>query len=178
MFNGFTATITDASGLQDGDLAIINATTTPEPGTWILLGTGVLFIGIAQMGRRRWTGKVLSGTALGLGVALLLLPGKANAQDAVKLNAVTSPSSGSAGTSTVSVTGTGFPSGSISAAAVTVSLSATCGGSPTTAAASTVQTVIGTSDKVGFIIPSSLAAATYYVSVSANSAGGVGLTSS
>jgi len=43
----FSATITDPTGgpLQDGDLAIINATTgsggtTPEPGTLLLLGSG------------------------------------------------------------------------------------------------------------------------------------------
>ena len=171
VFYDFSATLSDPSGLSDGDLAIINATTTPEPATWMMMGTGLLLIGIAQVGRRKLAaGKRISTTALSLGFALLLLPGTAKAQDTVKLNAVTSPSSGSAGTSTVSVTGTGFPSGGISAANVMVSLAATCGGSGTTTVASTAQTIIGTSDKIGFVIPASLAAGNYFVSISGISA--------
>ena len=178
VFYDFSATISDPSGLSDGDLAIINATTTPEPATWIMMGTGLLLIGIARVGRLKLAAsKRISGTALSLGFALLLVPSAAKAQDTVKLNALTSPSSGSAGTSTVSVTGSGFPSGGISAANVMVSLATTCGGSGTTTVASTVQTIIGTSDKIGFVIPSSLAAGSYFVSVSGTSVSSVSFSS-
>lgn len=179
VFLSFSATTDDPGGLADGDLAVINAVTTPEPSTWLLLGTGLFMIVIAQVGRRRLLSpKRLFGTTLGLGLAVMLLPTSAHAQSTVKLNAVTSPSSGSAGTSTVSVTGSGFPSGAISPANVLVSLATSCGGSPTTAAASTVTTVIGTSDKVAFAIPNSLAAGTYYVSLSGTSNGGTSFLSS
>ena len=176
VFHTFSATIDDPSGLADGDLAVINAVTTPEPSTWLLLGTGLFMFGV--VGRRRLlTSKRLFGTTLGLSLAVLLLPSAAHAQSTVKLNAVTSPSSGSAGTSTVSVTGSGFPSGAISPANVLVSLATSCGGSPTTAAASTVSTVIGTTDKVAFAIPGSLAVGTYYVSLSGTSNGGTSFLS-
>jgi rhamnogalacturonan endolyase len=174
----FSATISDPGGLSDGDLAVINATTVPEPATWTMLGMGLFgLVSITGAGtvRRRF-----SGVALGLAgvLALLLFPATSNAQATVKLNAVTSPSSGTAGTSTVSVTGSGFPSGAISPANALVSLATSCGGSPTTAAASTVTTVIGTTDKVAFAIPGSLAAGTYYVSLSGTSNGGTSFSSS
>jgi hypothetical protein len=169
VFLSFSATIDDPGGLADGDLAIINAVTTPEPSTWMLFGTGLFMIVIAQVGRRLRTSKRIFGTMLGLSLAVVLLPTAAHGQSTVKLNAVTSPSSGSSGTSTVSVTGSGFPSGGISPANILVSVATSCGGSPTTAAASTVTTVIGTTDKVAFAIPGSLAAGNYYVSLSGTS---------
>ena len=180
VFYDFTATISDSSGLSDGDLAIINATTTPEPATWMMLATGLLF-GSALVVRQKFlTRKGIFRASLCICFALLLLSVAAKAQSTVKLNSVTSPSSGSAGTSTVNVTGSGFPSGAISPANVLVSISATCGGgSPATVAASTVQTVIGTTDKVGFLIPGSLTAGTYgYVSISGTSASEISFTSS
>src|SRR6202012_4270475 len=42
ILDNFTATLTDPSGLSDGDFAIINATETPEPSSWLLLFTGLL----------------------------------------------------------------------------------------------------------------------------------------
>ena len=176
VYFGFTATITDPNGfLSDGDLAVINATTTPEPSTWMMMGTGLLLLGVA-----RWkflSSRRASGVALSLGFAVLLLPVAARAQATVKLSAVTSPSSGTAGTSTVNVSGTGFPSGAILPANVLVSLASTCGGSPTSTAASTVQNIIGSSDKVGFVIPSSLAAGSYFISVSGTSVSSVSFSS-
>jgi len=178
VFYTFSATIDDPSGLTDGDLAIINAVTTPEPSTWLLLATGLFMIILAHVGRRRaLTSKRLFGAVLGLCLPVLLLPASAHAQSTVKLNAVTSPSSGTAGTSTVSVTGSGFPSGGIAPANVLVSLATSCGGSPTTAVATTVTTIIGTTDKVSFAIPGSVAAGTYYVSLSGSSNGGVSFSS-
>ncbi len=177
MVREFSATISDPGGLSDGDLAVITAT-APEPATWTLLGTGL--IGLMSLTGARWV-KLLgtrrgSGVALGLGFAVLLIPVSSRAAT-VKLNTLTSPSTGAAGTSTVSVTGSGFPSGTIAPANVLVSLSATCGGSPTTAAASAVQKVLGTTEKVSFVVPGSLAAGTYSVSVSGMDSNEVDFTS-
>ena len=173
----FSATISDPGGLSDGDLAVITAT-TPEPATWTLLGTGL--IGLMSLTGARWV-KLLgtrrgSGVALGLGFAVLLIPVSSKAAT-VKLNALTSPSTGAPGTSTVSVTGSGFPSGTIAPANVLVSVSATCGGSPTTAAASAVQKVLGTTEKISFVVPGSVAAGTYSVSVTGIDSNEVGFTS-
>jgi len=191
LFNGSTATVvrefsvtlSDPSGLADGDLAVITAT-TPEPATWTMLGTGLIgLVGMAGgrgrklLAARRGSGVGRrSGAALSLGFALLLVPVCSKAAT-VKLNAVTSPSTGAAGSSTVSVTGLGFPSGTISPGNVLVSVSATCGGSATTAAASAVQKVLGTTEKIQFSVPGSLAAGTYFVSVSGMDSNGVDFTS-
>ncbi len=163
----FTATIDGGKQtLSNGDLAVINASTVPEPGTWMMLGTGLIgLLRMAGVGRIRRLGGKRSGIALGVGVALLLMPAMSKAVT-VKLNSLTSPTTGAAGASTVTVTGSGFPSGTISPANVFVSLSATCGGSPTTVTASTVQKVLGTTARVSFGVPASLAAGTYFVSVS------------
>jgi hypothetical protein len=175
ILSSFSATINDPSGLSDDDLAIIDATQTPEPPSWMMLATGlllILFLVLARGMKRRPV-----GLALGLGLALLVLPGALKAQTMVKLSADTSPSIGSAGATTVSVTGTGFPSGAIAPGSVLVSLSATCGGAPTTAPASSVQNIIGTSDKIEFLVPGSLAAGRYFVSVSGTSASAVSFAS-
>lgn len=177
VFRGFSATISDPSGLSDGDLAIINATATPEPATWTMLGMGVLLLIVGRAGIGLRLKKCSAGVALGVGCAVLLMPGMARAQATVKLNALTSPSSGTAGTSTVNVGGTGFPTGPIPAANVVVTLSGTCGGAGTTAPAATVQNVIGSSDKIGFAIPGSLSAGSYFVSVSGTSASAVSFSS-
>jgi len=145
----FSVTISDPSGLSDGDFGIINATATPEPATWTMLGSGLIgLMGMAGATRRKLLAKIRkSGIALGIGLALLLVPAAMKAQ--VHLSADTVPSLGSSGTSTVSVTGTGFPSGPIATSGVTVTLAATCGGSPVggQAAVTAVQDVIATTLK-------------------------------
>jgi hypothetical protein len=174
----FMATISDPGGLSDGDLAIINASTTPEPSSWMLLATGLLALGAWRLRLWKVSTRNSAGTVLGVGL-LFMLCGGADAQAAtVKLNAVTSPSSGSAGTSTLSVSGTGFPSGAISPGSVTVSVAATCGGSGASTTATAVQNVIGTSDKVSFVLPASLVAGNYFVSVSGTSESDTSFTSS
>ncbi len=170
IYQNFSATISDPSGLTDGDLAIIDAAETPEPSTWLLLLTGLFVVPVCRI--RRWKpmhNRGSSAIVLGAGV-LFLLQGGARAQgQTVKLNAVTSPSSGTAATTTVSVTGTSFPSGTIDPSNVTVSIAGTCGGVGASTPAKTVQTVIGTTDKVSFTIPGSLMAGNYFVSISGTS---------
>jgi hypothetical protein len=85
---------------------------------------------------------------------------------AVKLNVATSPGSGVAGSSYVNVTGSGFPSGAITPANVVVSLGSACGGPPVaTTTASSVRLILGSSDRVQFEIPSSVAPGTYFVTL-------------
>ena len=168
---GFSASIPGSGGsLSDGDLAVINATPVPEPETWTLLGTGLVSLfGIARASKRKGT-RLLErqrgcGVALSFG-CLLLLPAVASEGSTVKLNALSSPSSGASGSSSVSVTGSGFPSGTISPATVVVALSPTCGGTAKMATVSAVQKILGSSDKIEFLVPGGLDAGTYFVSVS------------
>src|ERR1700679_3253035 len=143
-----------------------------------MLAMALLLLGVGRAGSLQVLArKSGSGIVLTVALAILLLPGALKAQATVKLNAVASPSSGTAGPSTGGVTGTGFPSGTIAPANVLVSLSASCGGTATTAVATVVQNIIGSSDKVEFVIPSSLAAGSYFVSVTGTSVSGVSFTS-
>ena len=86
VYYDFSTTLSDPGGLAGGDLAIINATVTPEPATLILLGTALLLLVAASSGRlKQLTRKRGYGIALGLGFALCLLPKIANAQATVNL---------------------------------------------------------------------------------------------
>ena len=165
---GFSAMISDPSGLSGGDLAVIDASPVPEPPAWTLLGLGI--IGLIAMGRMGALKRRRSGLALGICGALLAFPAASHAAT-VNLSTLTSPSS-AAGASTVSVSGTGFPSGTISPATASVSLSSACGGSPTPTTVSAVQKVLGTSDRVQFAVPGTLPAGTYFVSVSGTDSNG------
>jgi hypothetical protein len=159
----FSATITDPSGfLLDGDLAVIDATVTPEPSPWLLLATGVLgmlfFVGAGRVKRRHVV------RALPLLCLLLLLPAASHAQSSVTLSSATTPGSAVSG-GNVSVTGSGFPSGSITPADVSVTVAGTCGGGGTSATAILVTDVLGPVYKVELTVPG-LSAGTYYISIS------------
>ena len=160
---GFSVTLTDPGGfLSDGDFAIIDATTVPEPSTWILLGSVLIgLLGVAGMRRlkRRPVGPVLA-----LGCLLFLIPGVSRAQTAISLSSGTTPSTGASG-GTVSITGSGFPSGTIAPGDVSITVASTCGGAGTPATAVSVLHVLGSVDKVGFTVPG-LSAGIYYVSIS------------
>jgi hypothetical protein len=159
----FSATITDPSGfLLDSDLAVIDATVTPEPSTWLLLGTGVLgLLVLAGRGRVKRRHVVSAMSLLG---ALLLLPAASHAQSSVTLSTTTTPSSAVSG-GNVSITGSGFPSGSITPADVSVTVAGTCGGAGTSATPILVTDVLGPVYKVELTVPG-LSAGTYYVSIS------------
>ena len=97
----------------------------------------------------------------------------------VYLNASTAPSSGVVGVTNVNLTGSGFPSGVIPPGNVTISLATTCGGSAgTTTTALSVKTIIGSSDRIQFQIPASLAKGGYFVSMSGTTLGGTSFQSS
>jgi hypothetical protein len=191
----FTSTITDSTGgpLQDTDFALISGTTgstpppptVPEPETFLLVGSGLA--GLAGLKRRSLSklralcsGKAFRvGGVLAFAIIFLALSVGAHAQAIVKLNATTSPASGFAGTTTPLVNGSGFPALPIAGASTTVSFAATCGGAViTTTAATGVTGVIGSTDRVQFLIPSSLTTGTYFVKVAGTNGGGTTFTSS
>jgi hypothetical protein len=177
----FSVTITDPSGtLQDGDIGIITTspgtgTNMPEPATWPLVCVG---LGLCALGRRAARRSICaSATLLVLILSASIL--QLSAATTVRLNEATTPGTGVSGSSQVYVAGTGFQN-PIAASGVTVSLSATCGGSviATTPALSVTQ-VIGSSDRVEFLIPGSIIkTAFYYVSLSGTNSAGVPFTSS
>jgi len=190
----FTATISDSSGLSDGDFALISATVagggptvTPEPGTFVMVGSGLAFA-LAGLNRRRMraalAGLSRSGTGWGITLAvtavIVAAPG-AHAGTApvdVKLNTLTSPSSGLSGVTLVNVTGSGFP-GPVNASSVTLSFSKTCGGSVTaTAKAGSASSVLGTTDRISVEIPGAVPTGSFYVSVTGSTTGGTAFVSS
>src|SRR5579864_7842872 len=83
------------------------------------------------------------------------------AQTLVTLGPTTSPPAGAAGVTSVNVTGNGFPTGSILPASTSVMLNPANGtGSSATTAPTTVTTIIGTTRRVTFTIPGSIAVST------------------
>jgi len=166
----FSATISDPSGLQDGDSALIVAQ-TPEPSALILAGTGL--IGLFLMRRRFLMGRSKSALgAIGLGCVVLLAAAQASVGQSVSLSAWTAPNSGAAGVTAVNITGSGFPTGTIPAANVTLSVASSCAGSGTLASVNSVTKIVGSTERVQFVIPGSLATGTYYASLSGSTSTG------
>src|SRR5690349_10351851 len=86
---------------------------------------------------------------------------------AVKLNVATTPDNGVAGVNNINLTGSGFPSGTITPGNVSISLASTCQGTAAaTATAISVISIIGTSKRINFVVPSSLAKGTYFADIS------------
>lgn len=168
----FDTLITDPTGgpLMDGDFGIIYASpgtlSVPEPATWLMMAAGLA--GIWLLRRKPFgASRAVMMAVIGLvGAALFFVPVSASATAAVHLNSYTTPSSGTAGVSNVNITGSGFPTGTITPANVSISLATSCGGAGTPALAISVKPLIGTSDRIGFTVPSSLATGLYYISIS------------
>ena len=128
--------------------------------------------GPARM-REAWLVVVLGG----------LLVSTPLAQTGVKLTATIAPAAGQPGIHSLVATGSGFPSGTIPPANVTITLEpVTPGGGPSVAATATgVATVIATTRRVTFKIPPTLlvgAPTAYTVGVSGTTSTGVAFTSS
>jgi hypothetical protein len=105
-------------------------------------------------------------TALVLG-AFVLLQTAASAQ--VTLSTAAVPSSGLAGTTTIHVTGSGFPSG-LTAASVTMSFASSClAVTPAGTTTATRITLLGGTDMIYGLIPGSLKTGTYAVWVTGSS---------
>src|SRR5271165_4710527 len=114
-----------------------------------------------------------------VGAVLISMP--ILAQASVLLGGAANPPSGQAGETSVTVTGSGFPSGTISPASVTVTLTPRSGGSAVTSTASSVTFVKGTTNTIGFLIPASISVSTptvYQVAISGATTGGTGFQSS
>lgn len=147
-------------------------------------GLGILFasswamIGRLRLSRRgliAWQGTSRAVTGMGCGLALLFFCGT-GAGASVILNPVATPGSASAG-SKVSVTGLGFPLGTIPAANLSVSVASSCGGSPTAASVVAADKILPTVEKVEFTLPSSLAEGRYFISLSGTTSNGVSFDS-
>lgn len=192
---GFTVTITDPSGtLSDGDFGIIYATTsvstTPEPETLTLMGTGLAaLIGIKRKylgaGLKRLYKSKAGPTAIAPALCCLLLlssalPRAMAATGTVKLDTWTNPDSGVAGSSNTNLVGSGFPSGTISPSAVNISIATSCFGSgAVTTTALRVTDILGTSDRIEFLIPAAISTdGNYFVSITGKTTGGASFSSS
>lgn len=163
--------------LSDGDFGVIYANPAsgpppvPEPETFLMVGTGLA--GLLNLRRRRIFDLVRNAFPSGLmgaGVAVALValffasPVAANAT--VRLNAWTVPSSGAAGSTNVTLTGSNFPSGGISPANVTLSFASTCGGTAlATESPNTVVNIIGGTNRLTLLVPGSLLTGTYFISL-------------
>jgi hypothetical protein len=172
----FSATILSSSGvgsdLNDGDFAIINATTStsgvPEPGSWLLLGTCIAAVVLVKrrdlLSKLKMAGKGFASLALLFSFAILFA---STSSAAVKLNVATSPDTGGAGQTQVNVTGSGFPAGVTAADVVVTIASGSCGGPVVaTTTAMTITPILGSTERVHFLLPGSLGNATYFVSLS------------
>ena len=178
----FSIFLSDPMGpLQDGDNVILYGTTTnsiPEPSTFAVLGSGFGSFGFLwsriRNKKRSINGNDASPTtarrALPVGLAILccfamLIPA-AHAVTTVHLNAATNPSTGVSGVNNVNITGSGFPTGNIAPADVSITFALTCGGSGTTTTGLSVTHILGTSYRIGVLVPPGLLTATYYISIS------------
>jgi hypothetical protein len=174
-----TATILPSSppNLADGDFAIINAEPgvapppIPEPDMiWTLLVGSFMALIFARRRRRPDSERAL-GTVTRFGGAVgalfatvtILFPALSFADTTLNQNTASTPGSGVAGVSFLNITASGFPSGPINPANVTIRLAPTCPVGATgpvageaDATASSVKPILGSSDRVNFQVPSAL----------------------
>ncbi len=188
----FSSTVSDAPTLVDQDLALIEATvgtgrtgpppSVPEPATSALLGVGLAGL---MMGGTKLAAARLKDTVKACGPAMLkslfpvfcLMLISQSAFGQVLLTAWTAPSSGVAGVTNVNITGSGFPSGTIAPANVIVTIATSCGGSiVTTAHGTAVTTILGSTKKVNFAIPSAVTTGNYFLTIADSAAGDAAFT--
>ena len=101
--------------------------------------------------------KVCSALCTAFFLSGLVLGAPASAWAQVHLNLWTSPSQGFAGTTQVNVTGSGFPSGNILPGSVTITVASSCGGPKlATTTGLKVTDILGSTDRIEFLIPASL----------------------
>jgi hypothetical protein len=155
--------------------------TAPEPGTWMLLITGLVLLTFAQA----WLvacGSKATGKTPGSNVAKCLLPAvcllaAGSAFGQVHLATGTVPSSGVAGVTNVSVLGSGFPSGTIIPKDIVVTLSTSCGGAAAaTSTGNSITKILGSTYRVNFNIPGGITTGTYFVTIADTTTGDADFT--
>ena len=162
----FTVSIMD-SPLQDQDNGVIYATTEtiPEPLTWWLAASGAGLLLLFRHRRAQHVRAILNMLAV---LSIAIVAASYPARAAVALTTWANANSGTAGGTVVYLTGSGFPAAPFDLGQITVTLSASCGG-PVAAAtpASTFTHILGSTYRVGFLIPAALTVSgLYYVQVS------------
>src|SRR5882724_6983943 len=80
----------------------------------------------------------------------------ASSQTQVTLSSAVSPAAGQAGVTSITVTGSNFPAGTILPSSVSVTVEPTAGGAAALTTATTVTTVVGSTRRVAFIIPATI----------------------
>jgi hypothetical protein len=176
--------------LPDGTFAIINANTSvgptvPEPDTWALtalaLGALVLFRKHPLWGKVRTFFPSRRRSAIQcLVAAVAFVAASATSWAQVKMNVSASPSSGVAGVSAVNIVGSAFPllHGTISPSNVTIDLATSCGGAAAaTTTSSSVTVILGSTDRIGFLIPTSLSTGIYFISLTGKTSDGTAFSS-
>jgi hypothetical protein len=89
-------------------------------------------------------------------VTVLGIASTSSGQGNVTLQSTTSPAAGQSGVHNLTVTGSGFPTGTIAPANVQIRLEPNGGGTPTLTAASAVTLVVGSTRRVSFRIPAGI----------------------
>jgi len=77
-------------------------------------------------------------------------------QSTIALSPATAPTSGQPGVTSITITGSGFPTGTILAADVDVALEPASGGAAVTTKATSIATLVGSTRRVVFLIPVSI----------------------
>ena len=168
----------------DTDQTIITAlgtppATVPEPSGGLLLLTALLvLLGLSKRSLPKKLGYSLLSVVL---LGYRTLPALAQNPVAVTLSPTTSPAAGQPGVTSVSVTGSGFPAGSIPAANVTLTLKSSASNQVTTTAPTAVSTVAGSTRRLTFTIPASVSVTvpvSYTLTLSGNTTAGTAFASS
>ena len=191
----FTAVISSGGNpLADGDFTLLLAntgggggggggSTVPEPRSYALMGLAAaafLFFHKPLQGRLR---TLLSKKQSAIRIAVIfgcVVALQSTLWAQVQMNVAIQPSSGVAGVNVVNAMGSGFPTshGTISPANVTISLATTCGGSATASTpATSFRTIAGSLDRLGFLVPGTLAAGNYFVALSGTTSDGTKFSS-
>jgi hypothetical protein len=127
--------------LAPGDFALIAYTVTatgiPEPSTLVLLAVGALVFAFAPK-----RGALLAVLVCGSRTL--------EAQSAITLAAATSPAAGQPSITTMTITGSGFPSGAIAVADLRLTLQPVSSGPQYMATATAITTLLGSSRSVTF----------------------------
>lgn len=175
--------ITSAVNLTDLTLTVNFSGTAavPEPSAWMLLLTVLVLLAIAR-GRVAggWRKRIFQTGSSGAARCLLAIGCLITAQSAfgqVELTTLTSPSSGVAGVTNVSLIGAGFPAGTITPGNIVVTLATTCDGpAAANSTGNSIRKILGSTDRVNFNIPGGIKTGAYFVTIADSAPGDANFT--